>query len=361
MTTEPLLTISAFARAVDLAPSTLRYYDEAGLLPPAEVDSRTGYRYYTPDLERRAVLIRRMRELGLPVETMRLVLAGPTDDAARILRDHAEGARRTAREAAGLVEEIVAALAPDTDVGRVVVTVDGAELATALRHVAPVASTDDPPLQVVLLDLSPGTITAVATDRYRLARWSVPTAEAHTPDRRVVLATERVTEVAALLERSAAATLAVDANGLTVGDAGSVTVIATEPDRFPAYRLIMPPAETGRVTVGIAELRDAVVAVAEGPARLETTADVLLVGGYGDAAQRPVRAIGTGSVTVWLSRDLLLSVLDTLVGTTVTLTWTGPAAAVRLTPVEQRRLDVVVMPVRPPGWGHRRRSPPGHS
>ncbi|MGH3741004.1 MAG: MerR family DNA-binding transcriptional regulator, partial [Micromonosporaceae bacterium] len=46
--TAPLLTISAFARAVHLTPSALRYYHEAGLLPPAEVDARTGYRYYTP-------------------------------------------------------------------------------------------------------------------------------------------------------------------------------------------------------------------------------------------------------------------------------------------------------------------------
>jgi DNA-binding transcriptional MerR regulator len=58
--TRPLLTISAFARAVDLAPSTLRYYDECGLLPPTEVDARTGYRYYTPDLARRAHLVRRL-------------------------------------------------------------------------------------------------------------------------------------------------------------------------------------------------------------------------------------------------------------------------------------------------------------
>ena len=73
----PLLTISAFARAVGLAPSTLRYYDEAGLLPPAEVDPQTGYRYYTPHLERRALLIGRLREVGAPVELMRAVLDGP--------------------------------------------------------------------------------------------------------------------------------------------------------------------------------------------------------------------------------------------------------------------------------------------
>jgi len=36
--TRPLLTISEFARAVELAPSALRYYREAGLLPPTEVD-----------------------------------------------------------------------------------------------------------------------------------------------------------------------------------------------------------------------------------------------------------------------------------------------------------------------------------
>jgi len=79
--TKPLLTISAFARAVELTPSTLRYYDEAGLLPPAEVDPRSGYRYYTPELERRARLIGRMREVGVPVETMRLVLDSTPDQA----------------------------------------------------------------------------------------------------------------------------------------------------------------------------------------------------------------------------------------------------------------------------------------
>ena len=51
---QPLLTIGAFARAVGLAPSALRYYDECGLLRPADVDEATGYRYYTPDLARRA-------------------------------------------------------------------------------------------------------------------------------------------------------------------------------------------------------------------------------------------------------------------------------------------------------------------
>ena len=40
------MTISEFARLVGLAPSALRFYDDCGLLPPAEVDATNGYRYY---------------------------------------------------------------------------------------------------------------------------------------------------------------------------------------------------------------------------------------------------------------------------------------------------------------------------
>lgn len=97
MPMEPLLSIGAFARAVGLAPSALRYYDEAGLLSPAEVDGRTGYRYYTPDLERRAFIIRRLRAVAVPVETMRAVLDGSSDKAQA-------SAERTAREPLPVVD-----------------------------------------------------------------------------------------------------------------------------------------------------------------------------------------------------------------------------------------------------------------
>ncbi|GAA4859515.1 MerR family DNA-binding transcriptional regulator [Pseudonocardia benzenivorans] len=45
---EDLLTIGAFSRATLLSPKALRGYHESGLLVPAVVDARTGYRGYTP-------------------------------------------------------------------------------------------------------------------------------------------------------------------------------------------------------------------------------------------------------------------------------------------------------------------------
>ncbi len=348
MTTEPLLTISAFARAVDLAPSTLRYYDEAGLLTPAEVDPRTGYRYYTPDLERRAALLRRMREVGLSVDAMRLVLAGSQDEAGRILRAHAEGAHRSAERAAEVADEILTALdaAPAPD--RATVTVDGGELAAAVRRVSAAASADDPPLRGVLLDVGDGAVTVVATDRYWMALWSVPVGEPASATR-CFLRVGEAARCADLLALLATATLTVSPAELVVTSDEQATALPAATDRFPAYRLILPGHAEGLATVSLDLLRAAVDRAGEGPVRCAVADGTLRVGGYGDAEQTGLPAVLAGSsVTVWLAADLLRRALDALVGESVTLRWTGSDRAVRLTPVEQRRLDVLLMPVQPP-------------
>ena len=94
---------------------------------------------------------------------------------------------------------------------------------------------------------------------------------------------------------------------------------------------------------------DAVEAGGAGPVRFEATADAVRVGGYGDAEQVPVPAVVTGEpATLWFAPAVLRRALDTLVGESVTAAWTAPDRAVRLSPVEQRRLDVLLMPVQPP-------------
>jgi DNA-binding transcriptional MerR regulator len=53
---------------------TLRHYHEVGLLEPAEVDPASGYRYYRTAQVPTAQVIRRLRDLEMPVEQVSAVL-----------------------------------------------------------------------------------------------------------------------------------------------------------------------------------------------------------------------------------------------------------------------------------------------
>jgi serine/threonine protein phosphatase PrpC len=77
-----LLTIGAFAAASGLSPKALRLYDDLGLLAPAEVDGRTGYRRYHPDQLEHALLVAWLRRLGVPLARIRVVTALPRAAAA---------------------------------------------------------------------------------------------------------------------------------------------------------------------------------------------------------------------------------------------------------------------------------------
>jgi DNA-binding transcriptional MerR regulator len=56
---------------------TLRHYHQIGLLEPADVDPRTGYRRYTVEQIAVAQVIRRFREVGMPLADIQAVLAAP--------------------------------------------------------------------------------------------------------------------------------------------------------------------------------------------------------------------------------------------------------------------------------------------
>jgi DNA-binding transcriptional MerR regulator/effector-binding domain-containing protein len=58
-----------------LSVKTLRHYHHVGLLEPAEVNPGTGYRYYLSDQIPTAQVIRRLRDLDMPVAEIRDVLS----------------------------------------------------------------------------------------------------------------------------------------------------------------------------------------------------------------------------------------------------------------------------------------------
>jgi DNA-binding transcriptional MerR regulator len=68
------LTIGDFSRATHLSAKTLRHYHQIGLLEPADVDPATGYRRYTTGQIPAAQVIRRFRELDMPLEEIQAVL-----------------------------------------------------------------------------------------------------------------------------------------------------------------------------------------------------------------------------------------------------------------------------------------------
>lgn len=68
------LTIGALAKATGVPTPTIRYYEEIGLLPPAE-RSQSGQRIYIPSDIDQLVFIKRCRDFGFSIERVRL-LAG---------------------------------------------------------------------------------------------------------------------------------------------------------------------------------------------------------------------------------------------------------------------------------------------
>jgi DNA-binding transcriptional MerR regulator len=85
-----LLRIGPFSRASWLSVKALRSYHEMGLLVPAVVDPQTGYRSYTVGQLTDATIIRRLRELDVPLEAVRRVLdARDPEVTAKVLADHA--------------------------------------------------------------------------------------------------------------------------------------------------------------------------------------------------------------------------------------------------------------------------------
>jgi DNA-binding transcriptional MerR regulator len=72
------LTIGDFARATHLSVKALRHYHRIGLLVPAEIDRPSGYRHYATEQISTAHIIRRFRDLDMPLDEIADVVT--TDD-----------------------------------------------------------------------------------------------------------------------------------------------------------------------------------------------------------------------------------------------------------------------------------------
>ncbi|HEY0807653.1 MAG TPA: MerR family transcriptional regulator [Pseudonocardiaceae bacterium] len=110
------LTIGDFSRITHLSVKTLRHYHSVGLLEPSSVDPHTGYRYYGDEQIPLAQVIRRLRDLEMPIPDIKAVVAAPEAAARNSLiaahLDSLEAELARTRQAVGALRDLLQR--PDT-------------------------------------------------------------------------------------------------------------------------------------------------------------------------------------------------------------------------------------------------------
>ena len=84
------MQIKEFSRFTGVSVRTLHYYDEIGLLKPAQVDKTTGYRYYDEHSLLRMQEILFYRELDFPLKRIEEILSAPHYDQSKALQTQKE-------------------------------------------------------------------------------------------------------------------------------------------------------------------------------------------------------------------------------------------------------------------------------
>ena len=81
------MQIKEFAEFTGVSVRTLHYYDEIGLLPPADVDRVTGYRFYDEQSLLRMQEILFYRELDFSLKSIEEILSSPNYDKVKALKE----------------------------------------------------------------------------------------------------------------------------------------------------------------------------------------------------------------------------------------------------------------------------------
>ncbi|QLE75149.1 MerR family transcriptional regulator [Streptomyces rectiverticillatus] len=361
---DTLMSIGAFARRVGLAPSALRFYDDCDVLRPAYVDDATGYRYYAPEQQARAVLVRRLREAGVPLTDAAVVLDGTREEARAVLQEHATRTRETAASAQVAIQEVLRTLPDGTSwTTKAKACVGGAELASAVRQVAPAvasgtAQEEFPVLGHILIEIDGQEVRLVATDRYRLAVRTLRAMSMEGDSWHVLVAASEMKDVAAWAMRMPDVSIEAGREGarLRSGAHSRTLPTADETDLpFPDYQMVLDnfPIARHRVITDRAALRTALAAAGYGDAPIILRADeqqFTLSPGDPDPESDPeevmLPAICTGPpLRIAFDPEVLLAAIEAGVGPDVLLEISSPDMPVVVRSADQGSFTTLVMPV----------------
>ncbi|MEU8848189.1 MerR family transcriptional regulator [Streptomyces sp. NPDC048564] len=352
MPNSELMPIGVLAQRSGLTSSALRFYADSGLLPPAEVDPVTGYRYYGADQVARATALRQLREIAMPLAAVEAVLDAGPDEAARLLDEHVAkvvGDAAEVRQKAAVIKSALGSNVP----GPQIATLKGPVLADAIEQVL-TATVHEPGIAVLAgLHIEAGheAIALTATDRYRLStRTMVPARPAEQTWAGTVDGDDMRAAVAEV-RRSALVRIEVVPHGIWLRmperEDRHCRLLSEE---FPDYRLML--ASLGEATTRATVSKDLLLrALEEHPGeRIALHIDdhgVNVRSAHNEHSGIPLPATVTGeAVQVWFEMITLYPAVSTAIGPDVMLDLRGHDRPVTIRSADRGDLTTLAMPVK---------------
>jgi DNA polymerase-3 subunit beta len=234
-------------------------------------------------------------------------------------------------------------------------TTTGPVLADLAKRITIAAGRDDtlPVLTTVLLELDATTLTAFATDRYRLAMFTTTEVTADRGEHVALVPAVSLKAIATIVAKESTVGVAFG-QWITVTSGARVITVRTSDAMFPRVRAIMPTDAEVVAEVNRKELINAVKRVAKAaerntPVRLTFTANVLtLATGYGDAsATEALDYAGRDEeITLAFHPFYLLDGLTVQTGEQVTFAIVSPTKPAIIATPGDASYSYLLMPVR---------------
>lgn len=347
------MTIGVFARRAGITQSALRFYADSGVLVPADVDEATGYRYYSPEQLDRAVTIRRLRGIDMPLDRIVEVLRAGPDRAAALINEHVDDLVTRAGQAREAAAAVVRGALGRSGGSVPVAAVRGPVFAAAVEQVLAATAHDSehPVLTGVHVESSEDCIVLTATDRFRLSTRTVALDRPGTgwvgtvdgDDLRLAVAWMRRRPVIEL--RAGAHTLVV------VGDDAGTRVCRLLSEPFPDHRAVvaaLAPVRC-RVVVPRNSLVEAVSSAVGDRVVLAVTVGALTVSAPGSDPVHLAASVQGDTVTLAFELTTLYPAITTSAGPDVMLDIAAPDRPVVIRSADDGDLTTLAMPVRHEG------------
>jgi DNA-binding transcriptional MerR regulator len=345
------MSIGAFAQRCGLTSSALRFYADSGLLPPAEVDPVSGYRYYRDDQVARATALRQLREIAMPLTGVEAVLRSGADEAFRVLDEHVAkvaGDAAAAQQKAAVIKSALGNVP-----GLPIAAMKGPVLANAVEQVL-TATAHEPGMPVLAglrIEASHEAITLTATDRYRLSTRTLVPIE---PPRQTWAGTVNGDELRAAvaeIRRSALVRLEAAPHGVWLRVAEREDRhCRLLPEEFPDYRLMLMSLgeATTRATIPKERLLRALEEHPGERIALHVADHTMnVVSADDEHPGTPFPATTTGpDLQIWFELTTLYPAVSTAIGPDVMLDLRGHDQPVTIRSADRGDLTALAMPIK---------------